>query len=215
MKTRSSSRRSPRAYRPALERLESRDVPAVFTVTTGLDSGGGSLRAAITSANANGVGADTIQFAASVTTVSLSTRGGTQFGPNAFEITSNITIVGAGQTINRVNAAPNFRLFFVAPTATLTLSDLTLKGGRAVGGNGGTNLGDDGSLGLLGVIYPPQVALLGVGRITMRPRVIDGSVASRDCVTLSLAADHRVSDGRRGALFLSRIATLLQQPEAL
>jgi len=110
------------------------------------------------------------------------------------------------------------------PAATMTrLSDLVRRarsGGLRSSEVTGqtitvTNLGDDGSLGLLGVIYPPQVALLGVGRITMRPRVVDGIVAARDCVTLSLAADHRVSDGRRGALFLARIATLLQQPEAL
>lgn len=110
------------------------------------------------------------------------------------------------------------------PAATMTrLSDLVRRarsGGLRSSEVTGqtitvTNLGDEGSLGLLGVIYPPQVALLGVGRITMRPRVVDGVVAARDCVTLSLAADHRVSDGRRGALFLARIATLLQQPEAL
>jgi pyruvate dehydrogenase E2 component (dihydrolipoamide acetyltransferase) len=68
-----------------------------------------------------------------------------------------------------------------------------------------TNLGDDGSAGLLGVIYPPQVALVGV----------QGAVVARDVVTISLAADHRVSDGRRGAQFLARIAALLRQPEQL
>jgi pyruvate dehydrogenase E2 component (dihydrolipoamide acetyltransferase) len=110
------------------------------------------------------------------------------------------------------------------PAATMTrLSDLVRRarsGGLRSSEVTGqtitvTNLGDDGCLGLLGVIYAPQVALLGVGRITQRPRVVDGAVTARDCVTLSLAADHRVSDGRRGALFLSRIETLLQQPEAL
>jgi pyruvate dehydrogenase E2 component (dihydrolipoamide acetyltransferase) len=78
-----------------------------------------------------------------------------------------------------------------------------------------TNLGDEGCAGLLGVIYPPQVAIVGVGRIAARAVVEQGAVVARDMVTLSLAADHRVSDGRRGAQFLARIAALLRQPELL
>jgi len=78
-----------------------------------------------------------------------------------------------------------------------------------------THLGDEGSAGLFGVIYPPQVALVGVGRIAMRAVVEQGNVVARETVTLSLAADHRVSDGRRGAQFLARIAALLRQPECL
>ncbi len=78
-----------------------------------------------------------------------------------------------------------------------------------------TALGDEGSRGLLGVIYPPQVALVGIGRISLRPVVESGVVVPRECVTISLAADHRVSDGRRGAQFLARIAALLQSPELL
>jgi pyruvate dehydrogenase E2 component (dihydrolipoamide acetyltransferase) len=78
-----------------------------------------------------------------------------------------------------------------------------------------TNLGDEGCAGLLGVIYPPQVALVGIGRIAPRAVVEQGAVVIRNVVTLSLAADHRVSDGRRGAQFLGRIAALLRQPERL
>ncbi|MBK6597548.1 MAG: 2-oxo acid dehydrogenase subunit E2 [Proteobacteria bacterium] len=78
-----------------------------------------------------------------------------------------------------------------------------------------TNLGDEGSAGLLGVIYPPQVALVGIGRIGPRPAVEAGALVARERVTISLAADHRVSDGRRGAQFLARIASRLQQPESL
>jgi pyruvate dehydrogenase E2 component (dihydrolipoamide acetyltransferase) len=78
-----------------------------------------------------------------------------------------------------------------------------------------TNLGDEGSAGLLGVIYPPQVALVGVGRIGSRPVVDQGHVVARDVVTLTLAADHRVSDGRRGAQFLARVADLMRRPEQL
>jgi pyruvate dehydrogenase E2 component (dihydrolipoamide acetyltransferase) len=78
-----------------------------------------------------------------------------------------------------------------------------------------THLGEAGCRGLLGVIHPPQVALIGVGRIGERAVVVDGAIVPRSCVTVSLAADHRVSDGRRGAQFLARIGALLQQPEIL
>ena len=78
-----------------------------------------------------------------------------------------------------------------------------------------TQLGDEGVQGILGIIHPPQVALVGVGTPRECARVIDGQVVARTCVTLSLSADHRVSDGRRGAQFLSRIAALLQEPEKL
>ncbi len=79
-----------------------------------------------------------------------------------------------------------------------------------------TNLGDQGSHGVFGVIYPPQVALVGFGRVAERPWVdADGGLKALPVVTASLAADHRVSDGHRGALFLRELAELLQHPEEL
>ncbi|MCS6947469.1 MAG: 2-oxo acid dehydrogenase subunit E2, partial [Steroidobacteraceae bacterium] len=78
-----------------------------------------------------------------------------------------------------------------------------------------TWLGDAGAGGLMGVIYPPQVALVGIGSIQWQARVVGGAVVPRECVTLSLSADHRVSDGRRGAQFLTAIAKMLDRPEAL
>ncbi|MCO5171965.1 MAG: 2-oxo acid dehydrogenase subunit E2, partial [Planctomycetes bacterium] len=76
-----------------------------------------------------------------------------------------------------------------------------------------TNLGDQGVTSVLGVIYPPQVALVGLGRIERRPRVVGDAVAPRSVVTLSLAADHRVSDGHRGGRFLAAVARRLAHPE--
>lgn len=76
-----------------------------------------------------------------------------------------------------------------------------------------TNLGDRGVRALYGVIYPPQVAIVGVGAITERPWAVDGMLAVRPVVTLTLAADHRVSDGVRGAQFLTEIGRRLQAPE--
>jgi pyruvate dehydrogenase E2 component (dihydrolipoamide acetyltransferase) len=78
-----------------------------------------------------------------------------------------------------------------------------------------TNLGDLGVESVFGVIYPPQVALVGFGRVTERPWAHQGLLGVRPTVTATLSADHRVSDGLRGGRFLDRIADLLQRPEEL
>jgi len=78
-----------------------------------------------------------------------------------------------------------------------------------------TNLGERGVETVFGIIYPPQVALIGFGTIVERPWAEDGMVGARPTVTATLAADHRASDGHRGALFLAALDRLLQKPEAL
>jgi pyruvate dehydrogenase E2 component (dihydrolipoamide acetyltransferase) len=78
-----------------------------------------------------------------------------------------------------------------------------------------TNLGDQGVDVAFGIIYPPQVALVGLGRIVERPWVAAGKVEPRPLMTASLSADHRASDGHRGGLFLATIDRLLQTPEKL
>jgi pyruvate dehydrogenase E2 component (dihydrolipoamide acetyltransferase) len=78
-----------------------------------------------------------------------------------------------------------------------------------------TNLGDKGVDTVFGVIYPPQVALVGFGKPAQRVCVIDGGIRVVTTVQATLAADHRASDGHRGALFLAAINQLLQQPEVL
>jgi len=78
-----------------------------------------------------------------------------------------------------------------------------------------TNLGEQGVKAVYGVIYPPQVALVGFGRIVEQPWAENGTLSVMPAVTASLAADHRVSDGHRGALFLAELRELLQQPENL
>jgi pyruvate dehydrogenase E2 component (dihydrolipoamide acetyltransferase) len=75
-----------------------------------------------------------------------------------------------------------------------------------------TNLGDSGVDSVFGIIYPPQVALVGFGRIAMRPWA-DNGLSIMPVVTATLAADHRVSDGHQGALFLVEVRDLLQHPE--
>ncbi|AKU10922.1 pyruvate dehydrogenase E2 component [Azoarcus sp. CIB] len=78
-----------------------------------------------------------------------------------------------------------------------------------------TNLGEQGVDAVMGVIYPPQVALVGFGRIAARPWVEVGALVAMPTVVASLAADHRVSDGHRGALFLAELRGRLQRPEEL
>jgi pyruvate dehydrogenase E2 component (dihydrolipoamide acetyltransferase) len=78
-----------------------------------------------------------------------------------------------------------------------------------------TNLGDQGVDLVQGIIYPPQVALVGFGKVAERPWVVDGALTVAPVVTASLSADHRVSDGHGGAAFLDDIASLLQAPERL
>jgi pyruvate dehydrogenase E2 component (dihydrolipoamide acetyltransferase) len=78
-----------------------------------------------------------------------------------------------------------------------------------------SSLGERGVEALWGVIYPPQVAIVGFGKVLERPWAIGEALAVRHVVQTTLAADHRVSDGHRGALFLARIGDLLQRPEAL
>lgn len=79
-----------------------------------------------------------------------------------------------------------------------------------------TNLGEGGVESVFAIIYPPQVAIVGFGTMALRPWVThDGGLSAQPTVMASLAADHRVSDGHRGALFLAEVARLLQEPEKL
>ena len=74
-----------------------------------------------------------------------------------------------------------------------------------------TNLGDLGVEAVFGVIHPPQVAIVGFGRIAPRPVATDGLLGVRPVVTATLSADHRASDGQRGARFLTELARVLQE----
>jgi pyruvate dehydrogenase E2 component (dihydrolipoamide acetyltransferase) len=78
-----------------------------------------------------------------------------------------------------------------------------------------SNLGDQGVDTVFGVIHPPQVAIVGFGRVREEPWAEGGAVAARPTVTVTLAGDHRVSDGHRGGLFLAALDRLLRAPEAL
>lgn len=78
-----------------------------------------------------------------------------------------------------------------------------------------SSLGDNGVERVYPIITPPQVAVVGAGSVVRRPWVVGEGLAVRRTITLTLAGDHRVSDGHRGALFLAALDRLLQTPEAL
>ena len=78
-----------------------------------------------------------------------------------------------------------------------------------------TNLGDLGVERVYGVIYPPQVAIVGLGRITDAPWAEGDSLAVRKVMQATLAGDHRATDGHIGALFLEKLNDFLQEPEEL
>jgi pyruvate dehydrogenase E2 component (dihydrolipoamide acetyltransferase) len=78
-----------------------------------------------------------------------------------------------------------------------------------------TSLGESAVDAVYPIIQPPQVAIVGAGAVAARPWVIDGRVEPRQVLTLSLGADHRVTDGRLGAQFLASVAALLAAPDKL
>ena len=78
-----------------------------------------------------------------------------------------------------------------------------------------TSLGEQGVETVFGIIFPPQVAIVGFGKIAERPWAVDGQVVTRPLITATLSADHRVSDGHRGGVFLAAVDRLLQEPDRL
>lgn len=78
-----------------------------------------------------------------------------------------------------------------------------------------TSLGDLGVETVYGIIYPPQVALVGFGRIIEQPWAEAGMLGVRPVLTATLAADHRATDGHRGAQFLDALNRYLQEPAKL
>jgi pyruvate dehydrogenase E2 component (dihydrolipoamide acetyltransferase) len=78
-----------------------------------------------------------------------------------------------------------------------------------------SSLGETGVESMAGVIFPPQVALVGIGAPVLRPWVVEDQIVPRQLVHLTLSADHRVNDGRQAARFIAEFSSLLSSPEAL
>jgi 2-oxoglutarate dehydrogenase complex dihydrolipoamide succinyltransferase (E2) component len=91
-----------------------------------------------------------------------------------------------------------------------------LKPDEIVGGTFSiTNAGVYGALNSAPVINVPEVAILGVHKITDRAVVRDGQVVVRPMMNLAIGFDHRVVDGELAVKFLRRVAELLERPELL
>jgi pyruvate dehydrogenase E2 component (dihydrolipoamide acetyltransferase) len=78
-----------------------------------------------------------------------------------------------------------------------------------------TNFGSVGGEQGTPIINPPEVAILGMGRIEDKPVVIKGKVKARPLLPLSLSFDHRLLDGAAAAQFLGHIKDLLHDPNLL
>lgn len=78
-----------------------------------------------------------------------------------------------------------------------------------------TSMGDGGADLVFGVIYPPQVAIVGFGSISEQPFAEAGMLGIRSVVTVTLAGDHRATDGLTGSRFLNALNKNLQNPESL
>lgn len=132
--------------------------------------------------------------------IAIAIRGGGLAAPaiqNADQLSLAELMVQMRDLIGRVRRG-SFR------ASELTSSTITIN-----------SLGDRGVEGVLPIIYPPQVAIIGFGKIMEQAWVIDGGIVSRPILQMTLAADHRVSDGHRGGLFLNAIAEKLYAPERL
>lgn len=113
-----------------------------------------------------------------------------------------------GKTIDQLMAALR-DLVIRARTARLRGSEMTDPTVTV------TSLGERGAERVYGVIYPPQLAIVGFGAVRTTPAVIDGAVAARPTVYATLSGDHRASDGVSGSRLLAAIDARLQAPEAL
>ncbi len=78
-----------------------------------------------------------------------------------------------------------------------------------------TSLGERGVESVFGVIFPPQVAIVGFGTMVARPWISEGQILPCPIVNASLSADHRVTDGHRASAFLAAVDRLLQEPDKL
>ncbi len=78
-----------------------------------------------------------------------------------------------------------------------------------------TSMGEGNVETVYGVIYPPQVGLIGFGSISEQPWAESGMLDVRPVMNITLSADHRATDGATGSRFLTAIKNHLQKPEAL
>jgi pyruvate dehydrogenase E2 component (dihydrolipoamide acetyltransferase) len=78
-----------------------------------------------------------------------------------------------------------------------------------------SSLGESGAEAMAAVIFPPQVAIVGIGAPQLRPWVVDGEIMPRMVINMTVSADHRVSNGRQVAKYIAEFETLVKRPEDL
>ena len=78
-----------------------------------------------------------------------------------------------------------------------------------------SNLGMFNIKSFVGIIYPPQSAMLAVGTTTQTPIVVEGNVVIADIMTATISGDHRIVDGAEAALFINEVKTKLENPYQL
>ena len=78
-----------------------------------------------------------------------------------------------------------------------------------------TSLGPLGGIVTTPVINHPEVAIVGINRIALRPMIREGNVVARQMMNLSCSFDHRVVDGLHAAQFVQAIRGLLEAPAML
>ncbi|HVS40368.1 MAG TPA: choice-of-anchor Q domain-containing protein, partial [Gemmataceae bacterium] len=150
------------AARPLLELLEERMVPSTYQVVNTSDSGAGSLRQAITNANANPF--STIDFAIPSSDPGYSngvwtiTLGGTELP----QITADMTITGPGAGQLAISGNNQSRVFEVnAPV--VTISGLTVEAGYNSASGGGVRVDSGAALSMTGVVVQNSFASAGGG----------------------------------------------------
>ncbi len=206
-----------------LEHLESREVPATFTVTNTADTGAGSFRQAILDANA-ATGADTIVFsgAGASGTITLTT--------GQISVTDALTITGPGAAALTLQAGANARILSIdLATAVegqlVSISGLTFAGGN-ISGNGGAITNLDARLQLTSAVFSGNKATSQGGALYGRSATtIDNCTFSSNqsvstggalinraptTITNSLFADNKSTTGDGGAAYISYSSGLIQ-----
>jgi hypothetical protein len=173
----------PTASTLQVEVLEDRSMPSTFTVANLLDSGAGSLRAAVTAANAN-PGADAIDFA---------TTGNIALTSGQLDITDSLTINGPGESALTVSGEGISRVFAIAGNPTVLIAGLTVS-------NGWTTHSPGGGISMAG------------GTVTLDHVTVSGSsaVGSPGVIDYNYGI-YSVGDGLGGGLYVAGGTLTLDQ----
>jgi hypothetical protein len=180
--TRQTPRR-PTGSRLLIEALEDRCLPSTFTVINLLDSGAGSLRAAVAAANAN-PGPDEIDFAVT---------GAIPLTSGQLDITESLTINGPGESALTVSGEGVSRVFAIAGTPTVLIANLTVANGLTTDSPGG------------------GIAMAG-GAVTLDHVTVSGnSAVGRPGGHDPLYGDYPARDGMGGGLYVTSGTLTLHQ----